>query len=68
MTSSGGSNSTLVIPLVTTEPVAPTTSRDDDQLRLAMELSQKHQAEEEKRKKDEDEELEKILALSLMDK
>ncbi|KAK2177813.1 hypothetical protein NP493_577g01045 [Ridgeia piscesae] len=43
-------------------------SHEEEQLRLALELSQKYQEEAEKRRQEEEEELQKILALSLMEK
>ncbi len=41
---------------------------DDNQLRVAMEMSRRQQEEDEKRRKQEEEELEMILKLSLTDK
>ena len=41
---------------------------DDEQLRLALEMSQRELAEDDKRRKQEEEELEMILRLSLTEK
>ena len=51
-------------------PERPTSliNEDENQLRVAMELSRRQQDEDEKRRKQEEEELEMILKLSLTDK
>lgn len=41
---------------------------EDEQLRIAMEMSRKQQEEDDRRRQQEDEELELILKLSLTDK
>lgn len=54
---------------IISEPLSsPTLENDDEQLRLAMEISQKEQQEEEHRRKAEEDELERILKLSLTEK
>lgn len=57
-------------PAPAAHPERPTTliNEDENQLRVAMELSRRQQEEDEKRRKQEEEELEIILKLSLTDK
>lgn len=46
----------------------PIDSREDDDIRMVLELSRQEQEEDERRRKQEEEELQKILELSLMEK
>ena len=53
-----------------THPQRPSTliNEDENQLRVALEMSRRQQEEDEKKRKQEDEELEMILKLSMTDK
>lgn len=71
-----GASPTLTKPSITTSPLparpAPVgcefSSRTDDELRLALELSERERLEADKRRQEEDEELQMILQLSMTEK
>ncbi|XP_070573384.1 ankyrin repeat domain-containing protein 13D-like [Ptychodera flava] len=73
----GNSGDGSAIPVMAQRPLptpptqsmgARTTNELEDQLKLAIELSEKEQKEEEKRRQQEEEELQRILQLSLTEK